>query len=79
MAVITVCMGGKTNFPLKSYMVKPTEKISELDEAYELADKTLHGKGFTTETKSNILFVSRFDRKSKRFVPKATRLNKKGL
>jgi len=78
-AAITVCMGGKTNYPLKSHMVKPTKSVSELDEAYELADKTLHGKGFTTETKSNILFVSRFDRKSKRFIPIATRLNKKGL
>jgi predicted nucleotidyltransferase len=40
---------------------------------YDLADKTVHGRGFITEIKSNVLFVRRWDRKSKRYVPKPTR------
>ena len=71
-------MGGKTNFPIKSYIVKPDTSITELAEDYELADKTLHGEGFTTESKSNTLFARRWDKKSKSFIPRATRLNKKG-
>jgi len=78
LAAITVCMGRKTTFPLKSYITKPDTSITELAENYELTDKTLHGKGFTTEIKSNILFVSKYDRKSRRNIPRATRLNKKG-
>jgi len=78
LAAITVCMGRKTTFPLKSYMVKPDTSITEEAEDYELMDKTLYGKGFTTEIRSNILFVSKYDKKSKRYIPRATRLNKKG-
>lgn len=71
-------MGRKTTFPFKSYIIKPDTSITELSEDYELADKTVHGNGFVIETKSDVLFARRWDIKSKRFVPKATRLNKKG-
>lgn len=78
LAAITVCMGRKTTFPLKSYIVKPDTSISELAEDYELADKTVHGDGFTMEQKSNVLFARKWDKKSKRYIPRATRLHKKG-
>jgi hypothetical protein len=71
-------MGGKTSYPLKSHIVKTDTSITELEEDYELADKTVHGEGFVMETKSNALFARRFDRKSKRYVPRPTRLNKNG-
>jgi len=72
LAVITVVMGGKTSYPLKSH-TKRSSSMSESSEMYDLADKTIHGQGFTTEIKSNVLFVRRWDRKSKRYVPKPTR------
>jgi hypothetical protein len=78
LAAITVCMGRKTSFPLKSYIIKPDTSITELSEDYELADKTVHGNGFVMETRSNVLFARRWDKKSKRFIPRATSLNKKG-
>lgn len=78
LAAITVCMGGKTNYPLKSHIVKSDTSITELEEDYELADKTVHGDGFVMENKSGTLFARKWDRKSKRFIPRATRLNKKG-
>jgi len=52
-------MGRKTNFPLKSYIIKPDTSITELSEDYELADKTMHGNGFVMETKSDVLFARR--------------------
>jgi hypothetical protein len=58
LAVITVVMGGKTNYPLKSHMKRSTS-TSESSEMYDLADKTVHGRGFITEIKSNVLFVRR--------------------
>jgi hypothetical protein len=78
LAAITVCMGRKTSFPLKSYIIKPDTSITELSEDYELADKTVHGNGFVMETRSNVLFARRWDKKSKRYIPRATSLNKKG-
>lgn len=78
LAAITVCMGGKTNYPLKSHIGKSDTSITELEEDYELADKTVHGDGFVMENKSGTLFARKWDRKSKRFIPRATRLNKKG-
>jgi hypothetical protein len=58
LAVITVVMGGKTSYPLKSH-TKRSSSMSESSEMYDLADKTIHGQGFTTEIKSNVLFVRR--------------------
>lgn len=78
LAAITVCMGRKTTFPINSYMIKPDNSIPEWMEDYELADKTVHGNNFVMEQKSNVLFARRWDGKSKRFIPRATRLNKKG-
>lgn len=78
LAAITVCMGGKANYPLKSHIGKSDTSITELEEDYELADKTVHGDGFVMENKSGTLFARKWDRKSKRFIPRATRLNKKG-